>query len=78
MLGSLQLENRYINSIYVGIKAGVCCSVVGTAGFQWMAMLVTGCLIVGSAVFIYAYVARLDKLPPKRCVPRLWRERATG
>lgn len=55
-----------MNSLYTSTKGLVCCTVSGTAGTQWLAMLTAGCLTVAASCFLFVYIGRLDSLPLNR------------
>jgi len=63
--GIATVEARVLSPIYVAVKGTFCCTVIGTAGYQWLAMLLAGSFIVGAAVFIFLFMGRIDKLPNK-------------
>eukprot|EP00873_Tetraselmis_striata_P004527 jgi/Tetstr1/424791/TSEL_015294.t1 len=60
-----QLNQAAVRPAFVESKRLLCCTAVGTAGSQWMAMLVTGAAIIVTAFCLCLFIYRLDQLPPK-------------
>eukprot|EP00193_Tetraselmis_chui_P022560 CAMPEP_0177796500 /NCGR_PEP_ID=MMETSP0491_2-20121128/26811_1 /TAXON_ID=63592 /ORGANISM="Tetraselmis chuii, Strain PLY429" /LENGTH=985 /DNA_ID=CAMNT_0019319425 /DNA_START=118 /DNA_END=3075 /DNA_ORIENTATION=+ len=67
--GIEMVEREFLSPLYAAAKGTVCCTVIGTAGYQWLAMLLAGCFIVAAAFFTFLFIGKIDKLPDKsvRC-----------
>lgn len=49
----------------------MCCSLINMLGNLWLASFAIGSIAVFLLMTMFAYIAQLDKLPPRACAPIL-------
>mmetsp|Transcript_16648 Transcript_16648/g.39520 ORF Transcript_16648/g.39520 Transcript_16648/m.39520 type:complete len:938 (-) Transcript_16648:724-3537(-) len=62
---SAELGAERVNELYVSAKSFPCCTVMGILSMQWLAGLVTACLVLAAVLLVMIYIGRLDALPNK-------------
>eukprot|EP00951_Prasinocladus_malaysianus_P027718 scaffold250094_cov52-Prasinocladus_malaysianus.AAC.1 len=51
-----------VRKTYAELKSEVCCSVVGTAGMQWLFLLCVGFTLLAASGFLFAIIFLMDRL----------------